>query len=91
MIEIRKPFTHTCFIFKREGKRPNQGRWLECGVGRTEADGKINVYIDRLPVGGFSGKIHMVKIGGQPPVVEPERPARRDDDHAGDDEDHSDV
>jgi hypothetical protein len=76
----RPPLTHTAFIFKREGKRPTQGRWLECGVGRIEQDGKINVYLDRLPVGGFSGRVHLVKTGEGPPVIEPERPGRHDSD-----------
>ena len=84
MIEIRKPFTHTAFIFKREGKRPNQGRWLECGVARVETDGKINCYLDRLPVGGFSGRVHMVKMGDDAPTAEPQRP-HGDDDDSGED------
>jgi hypothetical protein len=90
MTETRNPFTHTAFIFKREGKRPDQGRWLECGVARLETDGKVNCYLDRLPVGGFSGKIHMVKIGDTPQIAElkPQRPAGAEDDatedHAGD-------
>jgi hypothetical protein len=82
MTEIPTPrFTHTAFIFKREGKKPTQGRWLECGVGRAEPDGNINVYLDRLPVGGFSGKVHMVKIGEEPfaPEPAPQRPADEDD------------
>ena len=79
MTEISKPrFSHTAFIFKREGKRPNQGRWLECGVGRLEDDGNINLYLDRLPVGGFSGRVHMTKIGTTP-VPEPQRPDHNDD------------
>ena len=82
----RPPLTHTAFIFKREGRRPAQGRWLECGMGRIEQDGKINVYLDRLPVGGFSGRVHLVRTGEQPPAPEPERPARHDGDHEGGDE-----
>jgi hypothetical protein len=82
----RPAFTHTAFIFKREGKKPNQGRWLECGAARVETDGKINCYLDRLPVGGFSGRVHMVKWGEAPPTPEPERPgaddAERVDDQA---------
>jgi hypothetical protein len=84
MLETRKPFTHTAYIFKREGKKPSQGRWLECGVARVEIDGKINCYLDRLPVGGFSGKIHMVKIGDHAPLAEPLRPHGGDDDSDGD-------
>jgi len=84
----RHPLTHTAFIFKREGKRPTQGRWLECGAGRIEADGRINVYLDRLPVGGFHGRVHLAKTGELPPAPEPERP-RAASDHDGDEESES--
>jgi hypothetical protein len=82
--DSRPPFTHTAFIWKREGKRPHQGRWLECGVGRLEADGNIFCYLDRLPTGGFTGRVHMVKRGQEPAPPEPERPgdAESDDDQA---------
>lgn len=86
-METSKPFTHTAFIFKRDGKRPNQGRWLECGVARGEADGVINVYLDRLPVGGFSGQVHLARRGTvpEPPEAEPQRPgAARADEEAAD-------
>lgn len=81
-----KPFSHTAFIFKREGKRPNQGRWLECGVARAEDDGTINLYLDRLPVGGFSGKVHLARSGDIPanPEAQPLRPGEAEAD-AGDD------
>jgi len=83
---LKPPLTHTAFIFKREGKKPTQGRWLECGMGRIERDGKVNVYLDRLPVGGFSGRVHLVKTGDKPPASEPERPARHADNHDGGDD-----
>jgi hypothetical protein len=79
MASIPNPHTHTAFILKPEGKRPRFGRWLECGTGRLEKDGAMNVYLDRTPVGGFSGHIHLAAIGAKPPVVEPE-PQRPDDD-----------
>jgi len=54
------------------------------GVGRLEADGNIFCYLDRLPTGGFTGRVHMVKRGQEPAPPEPERPgvADSDDDHA---------
>jgi hypothetical protein len=70
-MENTRPFTHTAFIFKREGKRPHQGRWLECGVARDEKDGTVNVYLDRLPVGGFTGRVHLAKRGTTPGLPEP--------------------
>jgi hypothetical protein len=42
----------------------------------------VNVFLDRTPVGGFSGHIHLAVIGAKPPVVEPE-PQRPDDDEEG--------
>jgi hypothetical protein len=81
-MENPRPFTHTAFIFKREGKRPNQGRWLECGVARDEKDGTVNVYLDRLPVGGFSGRVHLAKRGTTPGLPEPapQRPGQAEGD-----------
>jgi hypothetical protein len=80
-----KPHTHTAFIFRREGKNRRFGRWLECGVGRLEKNGAINVFLDRTPIGGFTGHIYLAAIGTQPPVIEPERPGKtgdQDDDEA---------
>jgi hypothetical protein len=54
------------------------------GTNRESAESRIrytikNVFLDRTPVGGFSGHIHLAAIGAQPPVVEPEpqRPTTR--------------
>jgi hypothetical protein len=87
MTEKHKPPNRKAYVFKPEGKRPKQGRWLECGIGRLENDGSINVFLDRTPVRGFSGIIHCPPIGGEPPAPEPERPARHGGEH--DDEDGS--
>ena len=72
--------THTAFTLRREGKR--HGRWLEIGTARLEGDGPAHVFLDRLPVGGFTGYVHLVPLGAQPPAPEPEpqRPAQTDDD-----------
>jgi hypothetical protein len=67
------PPTHTAFAFKREGRK--FGRWLEIGVARAEAGGAIRVFLDRLPIGGFSGGVMLSPIGTMPP--EPEPPPRR--------------
>jgi hypothetical protein len=61
--------THTAFAFKREG--PKFGRWLEIGVARAEQDGMIRVFLDRLPIGGFSGGVLLSPLGTLPPVPEP--------------------
>jgi hypothetical protein len=66
--------THTAFAFKREGKK--FGRWLEIGTARTETAGIVRVFLDRLPVGGFTGGVLLSPIGVEPPppLPSPQRP-----------------
>jgi hypothetical protein len=47
--------THTAFAIKRSTK--GQHRLLEIGDARIEEDGKIHVFLDRLPIGGFNGYV----------------------------------
>jgi hypothetical protein len=68
----RKKFTHTAFAFRREGKRMQFGRWLEIGVALKEPDGKMRVFLDRLPIGGFSGGILLSPITEEPPQEPPD-------------------
>jgi hypothetical protein len=66
--------THTAFAFKREGRK--FGRWLEIGVARAEeSSGLIRLFLDRLPIGGFTGGVLLAPIGTTPPLPEP--PPRR--------------
>lgn len=74
--------THTAFAFKREGRK--FGRWLEIGVARAEDDGQIRVFLDRLPIGGFTGGVLLSPTGTVPPLPEP--PPRRPGDIDQDDE-----
>jgi hypothetical protein len=60
---------------KRIGKKFT--RWLEVGTGRQGEDGSFTAYIDRTPIGGWSGYIHFARIGTQPPELPPERPAQQ--------------
>jgi hypothetical protein len=64
--------THTAYAFKREGKK--FGRWLEVGTARIDKDaaGMAHVFLDRLPIGGFTGYLHLVPVGTEPPPVAPE-------------------
>jgi hypothetical protein len=64
-VAAKPPPTHTALAYKREGKR--FGRWLEVGVARAEPDGAIRVFLDRTPIGGFTGYVHLVPIGQRPP------------------------
>jgi hypothetical protein len=87
MPEFFKPPTHTAYAFRRMGKKPHQGRWLEVGTGRLDADGKFHTFMDRTPTGGFNGYVFLSPIGSGPPATEqkPQRPDGDDDsadDHA---------
>jgi hypothetical protein len=75
-------FTHKAFLFKNEGLRKGRrvGRWIEEGDARVEKDGSINVYLHSTPIGGFDGRIHLAKIGAQPPAEAPLRPGDEGDD-----------
>jgi hypothetical protein len=88
MIDPLKPPTHKAFAFLREGKKMRFGRWLEIGTGRTDPDGTVHVFMDRTPIGGFSGYVLMKPNGSEPPAVQPrpERPgdAATDEDSAAD-------
>lgn len=48
-------------------------RWVEIGVASAHADDKgFNVYLDRLPIGGFNG--HILVRAKDAPQEEPEAP-----------------
>lgn len=69
----RRPHTHIAYAQKREGR--TSYRWVEIGIARIESDGKDHdVYIDRLPIGGFTGRIHLSPVGTKPEAP-PARPA----------------
>jgi hypothetical protein len=76
-----KAATHVAWAFKREGKK--FGRWIEIGVGRAEENGIFKGFLDRLPIGGFTGGILYTPIGTEPPLPQP--PPRRPGDVEDDD------
>ena len=61
-------------------RSPNQGRWLECGGFRVETDGSVQIYLDRIPVGGWSGHVLLPNETGKPPATidRPTRPGADD-------------
>jgi len=63
--------THTAYTMQRLGKK--LGRWLEIGSGRIDAEG-VHVFLDRLPVGGFTGYVRLTPNGAPPPALSPEPP-----------------
>lgn len=68
----KKEMTHTAFAMKRASKTRLVP--VEVGTGRQDSDGGFHAFIDRLPVGGFTGYVHFAPIGQKPPEQEPERP-----------------
>jgi hypothetical protein len=83
MVDSRKDRTHVAFGFRREGKK--FGRLVEIGTGRFDDDRKhAHLFLDRLPLGGFTGYVFLAPKGEPPPVRElkPQRPGQ-----SGDDED----
>jgi hypothetical protein len=86
---LRKPPTHTAWAFRRLGKKPHMGYWLEVGTGRRNEDGTFDSFMDRTPIGGFNGHVSHRPIGSPPPSVpqaKPQRPGEEGDD-AGDEDD----
>jgi hypothetical protein len=71
MTDSKAP-THTAFAMKRLSK--TRFVWLEIGKGRLDSDGAYHGFLDRLPVCGFTGYVHFVPIGKEPPEPEPQRP-----------------
>jgi hypothetical protein len=63
----KKPPTHGAFTLRRDSR--TSGRWLEIGQARIEHDGMNchHIYLDRLPIGGFTGHIFLQPIGQKPP------------------------
>jgi hypothetical protein len=75
MAEKKTP-THTAYARKRETRVLS--RYIEIGHAHigSEGDNLHHVFVDRLPVGGFSGHILLSPINKRPPdpQPEPERP-----------------
>ena len=62
--------THTAWAIKREGKKMR--RLLEIGSGRIDKEtNRVHVFMDRLPIGGFTGYVLLSPIGELPSVPEP--------------------
>ncbi len=83
-----KNATHTAYALRRENpaealrrERRAKGYWIEIGTARIESDGSAHhVFLDRMPIGGFTGHIYLSPIGVKPPEPEtgPERPSGED-------------
>lgn len=77
-----KAHTHIAWTAKREGRKLKLMRWLEIGAARIEKETGIgHVFIDRMPVGGFTGYVYLSPVGTPPPSPDPQpqRPGESDD------------
>jgi hypothetical protein len=64
-----QPHTHIAYASKREGtRRLPRVRFLEIGTARIDETGE-HVFLDRLPIGGFTGYVRLWPIGSAPPGV----------------------
>lgn len=75
--EIR---THTAWATRREGKRVV--RMLEIGTGRIDKQrDQAHLFLDRLPIGGFTGYVILSPISETPQIPEPQprRPEQLED------------
>jgi hypothetical protein len=74
--------SHVAYTARREGRKLRLLRWLEIGAARIDKNGVGHVFIDRLPVGGFTGYVYLAPIGSRPPSSDPQpqRPGESDDD-----------
>jgi hypothetical protein len=75
----RKAPTHTAYTLKRETRAVF--RWLEIGVAHIDSDnqGDHHIYLDRFPIGAFTGHIHLSPIGTTPGDPEPQSERPTDD------------
>ena len=81
MGEANKPKTHVAWTPRREGNRAT--RWLEIGTASIESrTAPSHVYLDRTPIGGFTGYVYLAPVGELPPNPEPKRPGQDDDGEA---------
>jgi len=81
---VAEPFTHSAFAFQRIGRR--YGVYREVGVARVPAcphcgeayNGPVKVFLNRVPIGGFSGGLLIETNGKAPPQIPPDHSAERE-------------
>jgi hypothetical protein len=72
----KKP-THTAFAMKRFGPRQKFRKWLDIGVAWQRENGSFQAFLDRTPLGGWTGFIHFEPVENGVPPLPPERPAEK--------------
>jgi hypothetical protein len=73
----KQPPTHSAYALRRESR--HRSRFIEIGHASIKGtpNGVHHVFLDRLPIGGFTGHITLSPVGVKPPDPEPhpDRPA----------------
>jgi hypothetical protein len=71
--------TLTAWAYKqiRRG-RSASGYWLEIGKAGAGEDGETKVYLDRTPLGGWTGAVRLRPAGAGPPKLPAPKPQRPD-------------
>jgi hypothetical protein len=60
--------THTAYAFQRNGRK--SGRLLEVGPARIDREcDVVHLFMNRQPIGGYTGYVVLYPIGQQPPSV----------------------
>lgn len=78
MTNIKSDHTHTAWAFQRLGRK--SGTLLEVGTGRIDHDRNIaHVYMNRQPIGGYTGYVVLAPVGTKPPPVSEMQPLRPDE------------
>lgn len=73
--------THSALVKRFLDRARKHFVWLHIGTGRLNKDGTFDGLLDRMPIGGFSGRVHFLPIGMTPPEPEPQRPDEQPDDN----------
>lgn len=68
----RLPPTHCAYALRKESR--HRSRYIEIGQARIESapTGVHHIFLDRLPIGGFTGHITIAPIGVTLPDPEPQ-------------------
>jgi hypothetical protein len=70
----KHPQTHDAYALRRESRL--RSRWIEVGHASVDTSSATvhHVFLDRVPIGGFTGHIYLSPKGVKPPDPEPHRP-----------------
>lgn len=81
MTSTKKPRTHIASTTQRIGKR--FVRELEIGDGYIDEHGTAHAFLDRLPIGGFTGYVRLTLKGKPLPEPTPYRPGEDEEEMEG--------